>query len=216
MLKKYIHPSKKSGVPTTVGEKGKGPLGEASLRGKKWDSTVLDMNTRVERSQVTAGYYCTKNSKEIITRSCYCGKNRRANAGNVKVLPRIPSPMQHLARATGTNYCHSSQLLIFAPHFGKAAPYGAGSNCSETGGSRSQVWGGMSLCSSLLQPMPHLPGAPTSHSAVSVSAIEGSHCLGRRQTSLCLHLSLHPAQHRLLQECHMIPFIFSLSPGHLA
>lgn len=50
-----------------------------------------------------------------------------------------PSPMQHLARATGTNYCHSSQLLIFAPHFGKAAPYGAGSNCSETGGSRSQV-----------------------------------------------------------------------------
>lgn len=174
------------------------------------------MNTRVQRSQVTAGYYCTKNSKEIITRSCYCGKNRRTNAGNVKVLPRIPPPCSILQGRQELITVTTSQLLIFTPHFGKAAPYEAESKCSETSGSWSQVWGGVSLCSSLLQPMPHLPGAPTNHSAVSVSAIEGSHCLGRRQTSLCLHLSLHPAQHRLLQECHMIPFIFSLSPGHLA
>ena len=43
----YTHPSKKSGVPTTGGEKGKEPLRETSLRGKKRDSMVLDMNTEV-------------------------------------------------------------------------------------------------------------------------------------------------------------------------
>lgn len=43
----YIHCSKKSGVPTTVGEKGKELLRETLLRGKKRDSMVLDMNTEV-------------------------------------------------------------------------------------------------------------------------------------------------------------------------
>lgn len=126
-----------------------------------------------------------------------------------------PSPTQRLARVTGTNYCHHLSAFNLHPSLWRATPCGVWVWFIHVSSLRRHQQG-RDCVASLLQPMPHPPGAPTSHSVVSISAIEGSHCLGRRQTSLCLHLSPHPAYHRLLREYHMISFIFSLSPGHLA